>query len=74
MLAELEELRKLPVAEKLRIVEQLWEDIHDSDVALILPEQCRVEALRRAEELEAKPDLAITRSELWKRIDPGRPR
>jgi len=69
MLAELEELRKLPFADKLRIVEQLWEDIHDSDVALILQEQCRIESRRRADELEANPDIAITRSELWKRID-----
>ena len=34
MSIELEELRKLPIADKLRIVEQLWEDIADSQRAV----------------------------------------
>jgi len=66
---ELEELRKLPVAEKLHIVEELWDDISNSDERLVLRDWHKDEARRRAEELEANPDLAITRDELWKRVD-----
>jgi putative addiction module component (TIGR02574 family) len=66
---DLEELRKLPVSEKLRIVEELWDDIGSSDEPLVVRAWHTTEARRRAAELEADPDLAITRDELWKRVD-----
>ena len=66
---ELEELRKLPLAEKLRIVEELWDDIGDSDEPFPLQEWHTQEAKRRAAELEATPEIALTREELWKRVD-----
>ena len=69
MTIDLEELRKLPVAEKLRIVEQLWDDIGSADEPLTVRDWHKTEARRRAAELEADPDLAITRDELWKRVD-----
>ena len=52
---ELEQLRKLPVADKLRIVELLWDDIHESEEPLILRDWHKEEAGRRAAELEANP-------------------
>ena len=70
----LEQLRKLPIAEKLRIVEQLWDDIRESEEPLILRDWHKEEAGRRAAELEANPDIALTREELWERVDAlGRP-
>lgn len=66
---ELENLRNLPVADKLRIVEQLWDDIHESDERLVVQDWHRDQARRRLAELEANPELAITREELWKRVD-----
>ena len=36
MNVERDQLRKLPIAEKLRIVEQLWDDIAASDEPLVL--------------------------------------
>ena len=69
MTIELEELRKLPVAEKLRIVEQLWDDIASSEEPLILRDWHEQEARRRGAELDANPELAITREELWRRVD-----
>ena len=69
MQTELEQLRKLPVAEKLRIVEELWDDIHESDEQLVLRDWHREESERRASQLEANPEIAITRDELWKRVD-----
>ena len=69
MHAEVEHLRNLPVAEKLRIVEELWDDIGDSAERFPLPEWHRVEVERRAAELEADPSIALSREELWQRVD-----
>ena len=69
MNVELDQLRKLPIADKLRIVEELWDDIGASDEPLVLRAWHKDEATRRANELEADPDIAITREGLWKRVD-----
>ena len=69
MSVELDHLRKLPVAEKLRIVEELWDDIAASDEPLILRDRHVAEAKRRDAELDANPDIALTRDQLWKRVD-----
>ncbi len=69
MNVELDRLRNLPVAEKLRIVEQLWDDIHESDEPLVVQGWHKVEASRRAAELDANPNIALTRAELWNRVD-----
>lgn len=66
---ELNNLHSLPIADKLRVVEELWDGIHDSDEPLVLQHWHREETARRSAELEANPDLAITRDELWKRVD-----
>ena len=65
----LDQLRKLPIAEKLRIVEQLWDDIAASDEPLVLRDWHIAEAQRRDAELDANPDIALTREQLWKRVD-----
>jgi putative addiction module component (TIGR02574 family) len=65
----LETLRRLPVAEKLLVVEELWDDIGESSQRFPLPEWHRAEAERRAAELEADPSIALTREELWRRVD-----
>jgi putative addiction module component (TIGR02574 family) len=67
-----EHLRELPIAEKLRVVEELWDDIAASGEPLPLPRWHREEALRRDEELKADPSLAIDREELWRRVDESR--
>lgn len=69
MSVELEELRKLPIADTLRIVEQLWDDIADSGEPFPLQAWHQEEAQRRAEELDRNPETAITRAELWRQID-----
>ena len=69
MQTELEHLRKLPVADKLRIVEQLWDDIGESEEPLLLQDWHKAEAERRASELEANPDIALTRQQLWERVE-----
>jgi putative addiction module component (TIGR02574 family) len=69
MSIELEELRKLPVSDKLQIVEQLWEDIADSSEPFPLQAWHKNEAQRRSEELDRNPEIAITREELWKQVN-----
>ncbi len=64
MQLELEHLRQLPIKEKLRLVEDLWDDIAASGERFPLPEWHREEAVRRAAELEADPSMAISRQEL----------
>lgn len=66
---QLEELRKLSVAEKLNIVELLWDDIGESDEPFPLPTWHQAEAKRRAAELASNPESGLTREELWKRVD-----
>ena len=66
---EIEHLRKLPIAEKLRVVEELWDDIGQSDEPFPLPPWHRVEVDRRAVELDADPSIALSREELWRRVD-----
>lgn len=65
---EIEELRKLPIADKLRIVEQLWDDIAASEEPFPLQQWHVEEARRRAADLEAAPESALSRDELWKRV------
>ncbi len=69
MHAEVEHLRQLPIAEKLRVVEELWDDIAASGERFPLPEWHRAEAGRQAAELEADPSIALSREELWQRVD-----
>ena len=66
---EVEHLRRLPIGEKLRVVEELWDDIAASPERFPLPEWHREEAERRAAELEADPSMAVGREELWRRVD-----
>ncbi len=68
MSIELEELRKLPIADKLRIVEQLWEDIADSSEPFPLQPWHQEEVQRRADELDRNPEITITREEVWKQV------
>lgn len=66
---EVEHLRKLTVAEKLRVVEELWDDIGQTEESFPLPQWHRVEADRRAAELDAAPSIALSRQELWRRVN-----
>lgn len=61
-------LRKLPIAEKLQVLEELWDDISASDEYPV-PASVVAEAERRSAELKADPSLAITDEELWRRVD-----
>lgn len=64
-----EHLRGLPITEKLRLVEDLWDQIAASEEPFPLPAWHRQEAERRAAELQSDPSLALTREELWLRAE-----
>jgi putative addiction module component (TIGR02574 family) len=66
---DISELQNLPVAEKLRIVEALWDDIGASDEPIVLHPWQRDEAKRRSEEMKSDPSIAIDRAELWRRVN-----
>ena len=65
----LEQIQQLPIADRLNLVEQIWDGIGQSDEPLIIRDWHKEEARRRAAELDADPSIAITRDELWKRVD-----
>ena len=68
MAFDFEELRKLPAAAKLRIVEQLWDDIASSDDPFLFQPWHENEATRRSEELDRNPDISLTREQVWARV------
>jgi len=62
-------LRNLPVADKLRIVEALWDDIGASEEPVVLHPWQFEEASRRSAALKTDPSIAMDRDELWRRVD-----
>jgi putative addiction module component (TIGR02574 family) len=71
MSISLQSLRQLSPAEKLRIVETLWNDIAESDLPLSLSATQTDEMRKRAADLDANPGMALTEEELWKQVDTG---
>jgi len=63
-----DELRALPAAEKLRLVEFLWDDLGDSTASIPLPDWVDREAARRRDEMR-DPDCGLSHDETWKRIE-----
>jgi putative addiction module component (TIGR02574 family) len=69
MYADFDSLRELPLAEKLRVVETLWDDIAASDEEFPVPPWFRNEVESRLAEAESDPSSLITRDELWRRVE-----
>ena len=62
------ELRSLPAAEKMRLVELLWDDLGESTTPIPLPEWVDHESLRRRSEMR-DPKFGLSHEETWQRID-----
>jgi putative addiction module component (TIGR02574 family) len=62
----------LPVAEKLRLVTQLWEQIVNSGESVALPNSVIFEGERRLDEMLADPSLGISAEEMWRQADAKR--
>ena len=63
------ELRALPTAEKLRLVEVLWDEIGAASAPLPLPKWLDEEAAARRDEMLNNPALGVDHDEVWRRID-----
>jgi putative addiction module component (TIGR02574 family) len=69
MAVDFAELKSLPVAEKLRLVELLWDDIFAANEPIVLTALQLQELDRRQAEIEADPSVLIDEDELWRRVD-----
>ena len=67
MSIDMNELHSLPAADKLRIVEMLWDDLGESTAEIPLPEWVAREAIRRREEM-CNPSFGLSHEETWRRI------
>ncbi len=63
------DFRDMPVADKLKLVTQLWDDIASSSEPIVVPPDVIREASCRSAELAENPALAIDDEELWRRVD-----
>jgi putative addiction module component (TIGR02574 family) len=65
-------IRDLGPAEKLRLVEQIWDDLATESAAIPLPDWAVREAIRRRDEMLADANIGSTDEEVWKRINDSR--
>ncbi|MEY4187826.1 MAG: hypothetical protein RIT02_2860 [Planctomycetota bacterium] len=61
-------LLSLPVAEKMRLVELLWDSLGDDLQEVPVPDWAVAEANRRRSELLHDPGIALTYKEMWQRV------
>lgn len=64
----LSDVLELPVSERLKLVEAIWESIAEAPDALQLTEEQRTELDRRLHEYERNPDAGSPWSEVKERI------
>ena len=68
MSIDADELRSLPLGEKMRLVEMLWDDLGESTEPIPLPDWVDREAARRRDEMR-DPSFGLSHEETWQRID-----
>ena len=61
-------LLSLPAAEKMRLVELLWDSLGDDLQDVPVSDRAITEANRRRDELLRDPGLALTCEEMWQRV------
>lgn len=65
-------IRALPAADKLWLVERIWDELAADDQPIPLPDWALSEAARRRDDMLADPKLGLSHKEVWKRIDDAR--
>jgi putative addiction module component (TIGR02574 family) len=68
MTQELRAALALPVDEKLKLVEELWDSIHEDDLPPLTDAQFE-ELERRRKKLEENPESAISGEEFFRRME-----
>ncbi len=61
----LAEIERLPVADRLVLVQEIWDRIVESNAVLPLTESQRDELDRRMADLEAHPEIAVP----WEQVE-----
>ena len=74
MTSRLPQFAGLSLAEKLQLLEDLWNDIAESPEKLPFPEWQREELDRRRKDFEAKPDSCVSWEEVKRRMHDSRSR
>ena len=67
MSTPIDQIRQLPVAEQLAIVEQIWDGLQESP-ELVQAWQME-EARRRAKQLESGEATTLSEDEVWQQVD-----
>lgn len=65
-------IQHLPIAEKLRLVERIWDDVASSPEGIPIPSWALEETRRRRDELIANPEIGLTHEQMWDRIRKAR--
>ena len=69
----MEQLSQLPLAERLELVQDLWDSIGQSKQELPVHEWHRELAQARFAELEGREkEIGLSEDEVWKRVEQGR--
>jgi putative addiction module component (TIGR02574 family) len=68
----LEEVLQLPVPERIRIVEAIWDSIADTPAAVELTDEQKAELDRRLDDFEKDHDSGSTWAEVRERVWRGR--
>lgn len=69
---DLPEVLKLPVSERLRLVEAIWDSIAETPEKVELTEEQKAELDRRIEAMEKNPEEGSSWAEVRARVWPGR--
>lgn len=72
MLADIPNYNQLSIAAKLKLVDEIWNDIAASDEPFPIEEWDRLQMARRDQELDANPSIALTEEEVWRQVDEQR--
>ena len=67
-----EDLKQIPLPERLQLVHDLWDQIAAEDHQPSLPPGAVDEATVRIAELRSDPSFGLTEQELWNRVDARR--
>lgn len=65
-------IRDLSPAEKLLLVERIWDDLAAGGLPVPMPAWAVHEATRRRDEMLADPELGASHDQVWKRINESR--
>lgn len=69
MKIDMDAIRELRPAEKLRLIEQIWDDLAADESQFPLPNWALAEATRRRDEMTTDSQLGLTHEEIWKNIN-----